>query len=399
MASKSRVAESDSFFTDIFKEASVKDKTGEFITFQNQSDVPTYLDPNYFFRSGLTLVDIMLGYGGKTGFGSGRMVELFGQNKTGKSALATEFANQALMDHANAQVLYIDMERALTKERVKAYPMYESGRFGIACPTNLNEAFSLMKKVLARSLSEGKPVLAIFDSVAAMRAKAELEREEGKAVISAQARIFSEELPAVRGMLSKSNGLLLMLNQLRDKPNSMSMPGQPAPDHTPGGKSIQFYADYRVKTVAIGKYSLAGGKVVKSGQAASGFQSCIKVIKNKSGIPERQVVVPLIYFPSQGNRSGLSECWSIFETLKATDMNLIKTKSGGQYTIDGSTWFKRVEWAAYLKSLRTEDGSYKDPLRSALETWRERLLEERYGNQDSDDDLDGHASDDSESDD
>lgn len=385
MAAKPK-PEGESFVSRLFDEVRGKDDGGEYITFTGQQAEPTYLQPKLFFRTGITVVDVLMGYGRNGGLGSGRMTELYGKNRTGKSALATELAHQALIDHPDVHVMYLDMERALTADRLVPYPMFKSSRFTIACPSSLDKACSIVNKVLVRAREHGAKMFLVFDSVASMRAESELTAKDGKVVMMAQSQMFSKELPKIRGTLSKTDSHLLMLNQMRAAQNGASKPGAPPPDHTPGGQAIQFYADYRIKTSAIGKFGLATGKVLKEGASPSGFQSKIASIKNKSGIPDRSVMVPLVYFPSQGHRSGLSELWSLFHAFR--DTNVMQMRSGGNYSLDGKDWFPRIGWADYLRSHTTPDG-YTGPVPEAIEKWRDKILSETYGSDSLPEDEDG----------
>ncbi len=383
-ASKETINNSPSFLQSIIKEASVKDVEGEYITFGLQADItPNYLSPKFFFRTGLYLPDRMLGHQGNAGFGSGRMTELYGQNRTGKSALATQMANRALLDHPGVHVLYVDMERALTTSRLEPYPMFRTSRFNVVCPSTLDKAFAIVIKALKQALEEGLSLFIVFDSVAAMKTNTEMSAADGKIVMMAQAAMFSKELPRVRGLLSKTNSFLLMLNQMRDKNQTGGKPGAPPPDHTPGGHAIKFYADYRVKTASFGKYSLSTGAVAVAGVAPSGFMSRISVVKNKIGIPDRSVIVPLIFFPNQGRPSGLSELWSIFDALKKE--KLLKS-AGGKYHFAGdkANSFKRVEWRTFMEEHSTVDPvtlypTYTGVLGEALEEWERRLHDDSYG--------------------
>lgn len=392
MATAKKKAEAGSFVTEALAKLRQKDTYGQYIAFAEQSATmsSTYLDPALYFRSGITVLDMVLGRKGLSGLGSGRMTELYGQNKTGKTALATLLYQQAMMDHDDVYGVYIDMERALTRDRIDAFPIMKSPRSLIMCPGSLNMAFSAMKQIMEKAEEEGKSLFFVFDSVAAMRSDSEMQAEDGKLVRAGQAQVFSTELPRIRGILSKTDSHLLMLNQMRDKQGAVS-PGMPAPDHTPGGKAIGFYADYRIKTAAVGKYSLRYGIKLPAGTYPSGFVSQIKVIKNKVGIPERQVKVPLVYFPNQGFNSGLSEPWSLF--MAFADAKLLKA-TGGAYTLAGSTQrFGRVDWTEFLAQHRTsapgEYPVYTGVVAEAIQRWSDGLLTDAFGGgagEDDDDD-------------
>ncbi len=394
--------EKRTFLHGIMAEVGAKDGYGEYITFTDQTDLtPNYLNPKFFFRTGITLVDHLLGYNGNYGLGSGRMTELYGQNRTGKSALATELANRALLDHPDVHVLYIDMERALTQERINAYPAFTTtGRFNIASPTTLDKAFQILLRALSKAEELNQSIFVIFDSVAAMKTDTEMAVKDGKVVMMAQAQMFSKELPRVRGILSKTNSHLLMLNQMRDKNQSGGKPGMPAPDHTPGGQAIKFYADYRIKTASAGKYSFANGTVMKKGSRPSGFISAIRTVKNKVGIPDRTVKVPLVFFATQGARSGLSERWSMFQALK--DVGAIKVKGNMYVCGDDPQHFPRVGWAEYLDA-RTELDEYQYPkyfgsVEVGLAKWVKANLTDNYGSGGKGDDENTDGEDDFEDD-
>lgn len=375
---KSPPTRPETFFGAILQTASKTDPYGEYIEYTVQDDGPSYLDPGIYFRSGIHWVDGLLGFRDKIGLGSGRMTELFGLEKSGKSALAIQFAHQALFDHPTCQVLYVDMERALTSERLTSYPLFRtSGRFTIVCPSTLEQAISIVTAGLRKAHAHHITMFIVFDSVAAMRSTAEQKANDSgkRQSFNDQPIILSQELPRIRGMLSKTNSHLLMLNQIRDKMSTVSFATQ---DNTPGGHAIKFYADYRIRAINMGKWSLAYGKP-KPKTLPSGFLSRIKTVKNKVGIPERYVDIPLVYVPSQGFPPGLSDCWAAFTTLKGA--GIIKSIPGGLYSLPSKetrATFRRVEWAGVYKSLLDDVGAYTGAMKDAYRLWAQTLIKDEY---------------------
>lgn len=301
-----------------------------------------FLIPKYHFRTGIEVLDTILGNGG---LASSKITELYGPNKSGKSELAQVIAATFLNDFQDGIVMYFDQETALDDKKLMARPIYKCGRMILRKGKNLESCFNAMIKAAETLVADKveRPILFIFDSVAATGTKEEMENEVGKIIMAGQARVLSVGLRKIRGILLQTNAHLICVNQIRQKPGQMFGSAESA-----CGEALKFYSDYRIQCVNIGGYWLSGGK---SGKGSSdGYVIQYRTMKNKRATPNRKVEVPLMFSANGGMSSGLSDPWAIYMAL--SQYKIIVARGGILHSKHFEQPFKKSDWL----------GMYRDSL-------------------------------------
>jgi recombination protein RecA len=216
--------------------------------------------------TGAIALDIALGVGGVP---RGRVVEIYGPESSGKTTLAQHIIAQA--QRLGGVAAFIDAEHAFD-------PIY-AARCGVDTNNLLvsQPDFGEQALEICETLVRSNAVdLVVIDSVAALVPRAEIEGDMGDSLPGLQARLMSQALRKLSGAISKSNTVVLFLNQLRM--NIGVMFG--SPETTTGGQALKFYASVRMDIRRI--------ETLKSGQEAIGMRSRVKVVKNKVAPPFRQ---------------------------------------------------------------------------------------------------------------
>lgn len=341
------------------------------------------------FSSGFEMLDAILGGDvGDTsttgGFEWGRMTEIFGPNKSGKTELVRRIASSVLTNDPDSHVWYFDQEFALDAKVMDSNPAFKlktangEKRFRALRASHLESFFATLYAALRQIAEQRKNgekinLLIILDSVPALQSKQEVESEEFKGgSLLPTPRLWSAETSKLRRFMSHVGGHLLLVNQIRSKPGEMSF----VEPESPGGQAIKFYSDYRIFINQSSGFSFTKGKSPAKGYQPSGFFTRLKIRKNKTGLPERVLEMPVIYQPHQGTPSGICHHWALFYAL--TSVKLIVAK-GGKYFLRGdSEGFDRKDWKGLYDEQFSVAGS---PLRNCFVLWvktqlRSDLLEE-----------------------
>ena len=277
-------------------------------------------------------LDIALGIGGLP---RGRVIEVYGPESSGKTTLALHVV--AEIQKKGGIAAYVDAEHALD-------PVYASklgvdiNEMLISQPDTGEQALEITD-TLVRS---GGVDIVVIDSVAALTPKAELEGEMGDSLPGLQARLMSQALRKLTGSISKSNTIVLFINQIRMKIGVMF--GNP--ETTTGGNALKFYSSVRLDIRRIG--------AIKERDEVVGNQTRVKVVKNKVAPPFKQVEFDIMY------GVGISKVGELVDLgVKAG----IVEKSGSWYSYDGARIGQGRESA---KTFLTDNPDIADKIEKAI---------------------------------
>ena len=249
-------------------------------------------------------LDLALGIGGLP---KGRIVEIYGPESSGKTTLALHAIAEA--QKKGGTCAFIDAEHALDPGYARKLGV-DVENLLISQPDGGEQALEIVD-TLVRS---GAIDVLVVDSVAALVPKAELEGEMGDTHVGLHARLMSQALRKLTGTVSRSNTLLIFLNQIRIKIGVMF--GNP--ETTTGGNALKFYASCRLEIRRIG--------AIKDREEVTGNQTRVKVVKNKMAPPFRQVEFDIMY------GEGISKVGELVDLgVKAA----VVDKSGAWFSCDG----------------------------------------------------------------
>lgn len=253
--------------------------------------------------TGNIAVDTALGVGGLP---RGRITEIYGPESSGKTTLALHCV--AEVQKTGGTAAYIDAEHALDPVYAQKLGVDIDELF-VSQPDSGEQALDITE-ALVRS---GAIDIVVIDSVAALVPKAEIEGDMGDSHVGLQARLMSQALRKLTGVIARTGAIAIFINQLREKVGQM---GYGSPETTTGGKALKFYASVRIDVRKIETLKGSDGQPI-------GSRTRIKIVKNKVAPPFKQVEVDMMY------GEGMSAIGSIMDM--AIDRDMIK-KSGAWFS-------------------------------------------------------------------
>ncbi|AXK51412.1 recombinase A [Spiroplasma alleghenense] len=251
--------------------------------------------------TGSFLIDDIIGIGG---YPKGRIIEIYGPESSGKTTLGLHAIAEA--QKKGGRAAFIDAEHALDPMYAKNIGV-DTGNLLVSQPDSGEQALDILEMLVKSNIID----IVILDSVAALVPKAELEGEMSDQSIGLQARLMSKALRKLNGIISKTNTVVIFINQLREKVGVIFG----SPEVTPGGRALRFYSSLRLD-VRKGETILDNGNPIAN-------KVKIKVVKNKVASPFKVAQITINYNKGIDKLSEIIELASLYNIL---------TKSGVWYS-------------------------------------------------------------------
>ncbi|GAK54424.1 protein recA [Candidatus Moduliflexus flocculans] len=253
--------------------------------------------------TGCLSLDLATGVGGVP---RGRIVEIFGTESSGKTTLALHISAEA--QKKDGIVAFIDAEHALDAKYARKLGV-NTDELLISQPDTGEQALEIADTLV----HSGAVDVIVIDSVAALVPKNEIEGEMGDAPMGQQARLMSQAMRKLAGVVSKTRTTLIFINQLRDKLGVMFG----SPETTTGGRALKFYSSMRI--------DIRRTNSIKQGQDVIGNRTKVKIVKNKVAPPFKECEFDIIY------GEGISREGDVLDL--AVNYNVIR-KSGAWYSYE-----------------------------------------------------------------
>lgn len=282
--------------------------------------------------TGSIAFDIALGIGGVP---KGRVVEIYGQEASGKTTLALHIIAEA--QRQGGVAAFIDAEHALDPDYAKRLGV-DVENLLISQPDYGEQALEIAE-ILVRS---GTVDIVVVDSVAALVPKAELEGEMGDAHMGLQARLMSQALRKLTGIVSRSKTCFVFINQVRERIGII----MGNPETTTGGRALKFYASVRLEVKKI--------LSIKDGESTIGNRVKVKIVKNKLAPPFKETEFDIIY------GEGISVEGDLIDTGVAYG---IIEKAGTWYSYKGE---RLGQGRDNVKNLLKQNKELKDKIRDEI---------------------------------
>jgi recombination protein RecA len=286
--------------------------------------------------TGALSFDAALGVGG---FPRGRVVEVFGPESSGKTTITLQVIAEA--QKAGGMAAFVDAEHALDPAYAKRLGV-DVDNLLVSQPDYGEQALEIAE-ALVRS---GAIDVLVVDSVAALVPKAELDGEMGDSHVGLQARLMSQALRKLTGIVSKSRTCLIFINQIREKIGVMF--GNP--ETTTGGRALKFYSTVRIDIRRIA--------AIKDGETVVGSRTRVKIVKNKVAAPFREAEFDLMYGEGISREGDLIDLAATHEIVE---------KSGSWFSYKGERIGQGRENARqFLKDNRDITRKIEDEVRKKL---------------------------------
>ena len=290
--------------------------------------------------TGSITLDCATGIGG---FPRGRIIEVYGPESSGKTTLALHVVAEA--QKLGGEAAFVDAEHALDPVYAKNLGV-DVDSLLVSQPDNGEQALEIVE-ALARS---GALDVIIVDSVAALVPRAEIDGDMGDSHVGLQARLMSQALRKLAGVISKSNTIIIFINQLREKVGVV----YGNPEVTTGGRALKFYASIRVDVRRIEQLKGSGGEFI-------GSRTRAKIVKNKVAPPFKTAEFDIMY------GEGISKVGEIVDL--GVNYGIIK-KSGAWFSY-GET--RLGQGRDNVKNLFKNDKALSDEIEKQI---REKMAEE-----------------------